>query len=233
MALKQNEKTLIGVALLASGIALVVLAGLPQWDLYNTQNSQVTILKTEKEALQTQKEALTLSVNTMEQNANIPLNLKIATYTDATREKMIKQLLDHVVSLSSQTGNTFISLMPTAEDDKAASEEEAKEAEKTTATGTEGKTAGTDPTATETPKLTAEEPVLNTFQYDLAVRGNYDTLQRFLKLVDHQGTLIAFNRLSLENELTSQAQSGKDLLLDPTRPVKMTVNIHLALQHTQ
>lgn len=224
MALKESEKTLIGFALLAGGIALVFVFGLPQWDLYSQQTQQITGLKQEKEGLLTQKDALQSQISVLEQNTNIPLDLKVQTYTDQDREQMIKRLLDHIVNLSTKAGNKFISLGPTPADELATPVAPPVSQEQDESASAQNNTSGEK----EAPPVPA--PLLNTFEYDLAVRGSYDTVQKFLKLVDNQKTLIEIGRIAIENELLSEGSATRDVLLDPGRPVKLTANIRLSMQ---
>lgn len=229
MALKQNEKTLIGVALLAGGIGLLVAVGLPQLDAYNASNTELTRLNEEMTSLQSQKESLTAQIAILEKNTDIPPDIKIKTYTDKNREAVIKQLLDQVVGLATGAGNKFISLKP-AEVEPMVGVSAPETAD--------GKAAGdqkatSPPPANDANTEAAPEPpppMLNTFGYELSVRGTYDTIQKFLKAMAGEKELLEINAINVTNETNVSGGPTPDSLADPSYPIKLTATIRLAMQ---
>ncbi len=254
MALKQSEKTLVGVAMIAAGIALVVAVGLPQFDAYNASNTELTSLKDEITSLETQKTSLAAQIKILEKNTDIPSDIKVKTFTPDTREQMIKQMLDQAVGLASGTGNIFISLSPvevapfpgTAE--AAAKDGQSGDAaqgeNKDTANSDQSESAdasagaeasGADGESKEPPPPPA--PTLSTFGYELAVRGTYDTIQKFLQKMTQQKELMEILEMTLENEATatsgSSSSSGSSTLANPKSPIKLKVTLRLAMQQVE
>lgn len=227
MALKQSEKTLVGVALLAGGLGLFVAVGMPQFDAFTASNNTLTSLKEEMVSLKSQEESLNAQIAILERNTDIPSDIKVKTYTEDNREEIIKQLLDQVVGLATGAGNKFISLIP-AEVAPLVAAAPVPDSE-TTPPATE-----TPPPATETTGEPAApvvpSPVLNTFGYQLAVRGTYDTIQKFLTAMADQKELLEISAIEVTNEATAEGASRADALIDPNYPIKLTATIRLAMQ---
>ncbi len=234
MALKQNEKTLVGVALLAGGIGLFVAVGMPQFDAYSTNNTQVTTLNEEITGLKTQKDNLTAQIALLERNTDIPPGVNIKTYTPENKEEVIKELLDQVVGLATGAGNKFISLKPAEVTPLVAPPEEQKEDDKTKAAEAKAVTdpaAGTATTQPEGEAAALPPPLLNTFGYEMAVRGSYDTVHNFLKAMTEQKELLEISGINIAYESMASGTSGSDSkVLDPNYPIKLTATIRLALQ---
>lgn len=232
MALKKSEKLLVGGALIAGGIALFIGVGLPQWDAYTSSNTQVTDLNQQITDLGTQKETLNAQIALLEKNTDIPPGIEIKTYTPDNKEAIIKEQLDEVVGLATRAGNKFISLTPTEAEpilpppkapEKGKNGEAAANPE---ATGTADASASGDKKEPVMP-----DPILSTFGYDLAVRGTYNSIQNFLKLMDEQRALLEVSGIRLENEAGGdQTASAGDKVIDPSAPIRLTAKLRLALQ---
>jgi hypothetical protein len=243
MALKKSERTLVGVALLMGGLSLFMLVGLPQWDAFSASSGQVTALQEEIKGLEARKTALDAQVSLLMRNTDIPPGIAIRKYNEQNRASIIKELLDHVVNLATDSGNRFISLVP------AAATPILPPAAPASASGaTANKAAGNSATTASTPSTTAAsagnttasgadqpdaalpQPVLNTFGYDLAVRGTYDTLQRFLKSMEGQRELLEITDITLENEAAGPSGSANTQMADPAYPIRLTASVRIALQ---
>ncbi len=245
MALKQSEKTLVGVAMIAAGIALVVAVGLPQYDAYNASNTELTTLKDEITSLEAQKTSLAAQIRILEQNTDIPSDIKVKTFTVDTREQAIKQMLDQAVELASETGNVFISLSPVEVAPFAGT------AEAATGDGQEGEPAPGENKDATAPDASADAsggngeskepppppaPTLSTFGYELAVRGTYDTIQKFLQAMTQQKELMEVLQVTLENEANAasgSASSSSAALASSKAPIKLTATLRLAMQQVE
>ena len=241
--MKKSEKTLVGVVAIAGGMALFFLMGLPQWDSFSSKNTQVSLLRDEVKNLETQKTTLDAQVTLLERNTDIPPGIMIRKYNEQTRAQIIKELIDKAVNLSTNAGNRFISLFPADVD--AIIPPAAPNTAGTTVTKATATTSPTTPATTTTTTTTTAtggsdvqqpilpKPVLSTFGYDLAVRGTYDTLQRFLKTMDVEKELMEITNITLENEssaIPGASSTGSGVLADPHYPIRMTARIRLALQ---
>jgi hypothetical protein len=223
--MKQSEKTLVGLMLIVAGAAIVGLVGLPQWDTFSNNQTQVTSLNDELKSLDAQKVSLTAEIGQLEKNSIIPKDVEVQVYTDKNREQIIKSMLDHVVGLATQqTGNLFISLAPS---------DESKNTPAPPPPPTKGAadTAQTAANAGGEPPV-APSPVLNKFSYELSVRGTYSSIQNFLKEMAKQKALMEIASMRLENEQGTTTVSA-DSPADPFHPIKMTATIRLALQPSQ
>jgi hypothetical protein len=227
MALKHTEKMLVGAAMLAAGIAIVVGVGLPQFDAYNASTTELKNLNEEMTSLQGQKESLTAQIAILEKNTDIPPDIKIKTYTDKNREEVIKQVLDQIAGLATGAGNKFISLKPAEVDPLVAA---APVDEKAAAGTTNAPT--TPPANGSTTEAPAESPppMLNTFGYEMSVRGTYDTIQKFLKAMAGEKELMEISAINVTNETSIQGGATPDALADPSYPIKLTATLRLAMQ---
>lgn len=229
MALKKSEKLLVGGGLIVGGIALFIGMGLPQWDAYSNSNSQVADLNQQITDLGVQKDTLNAQIALLEKNTDIPPGIEIKTYTADTKEVTIKELLDQVVGMATQAGNKFISLTPTEAEPILPEPKEAEKG-KGDAKATDAAAPATEANG-ENKEPVLPDPILSTFGYDLAIRGTYNSIQNFLKLMDDQKALLEINGIRLENELASDAASGGgDKISDPSAPIRLTAKLRLALQ---
>lgn len=224
MALKHTEKMLVGAAMLAAGIGIVVGVGLPQFDAYNASTTELTNLNEEMTSLQGQKESLTAQIAILEKNTDIPPDIKIKTYTDKNREEVIKQVLDQIAGLATGAGNKFISLKP-AEVTPLVAAAPVDEAAAKAAAGTTPANGSTTEAPAEAPP-----PMLNTFGYEMSVRGTYDTIQKFLKAMANEKELMEISAINVTNESNIQGGASPDALADPSYPIKLTATLRLAMQ---
>jgi hypothetical protein len=226
MRLKQSEKKLIGIALLAGGIAVFVGFGLPQFDAFTANTSQLNTLNDELKNLQLEKDSLTGQIAILEKNTDIPPDIKVKTYTSDNREAVIKQMLNQVVELATGVGNQFISLSPKEVDPLI----------DTPAAPVKGGTSQAQSGKSETQTSKGEavsppSPMLTTFGYQLAIRGTYETIQNFLKQMAQEKELLEITTINLVNESTSKGSTASTAAMyDPGAPIKLTATIRLAMQ---
>lgn len=215
--MKQSEKTLIGLMLVVGGIALVALVGLPQWDAFSSNQSQVTSINDEIKALEAQKTILNAEISQLEKNSAIPQDVEVHVYTEKNRERIIKGMLDRVVNLATQAGNLFISLAPLDDKSSVPVPPEPKEAKPAANAGSANEEVPTPP-----------PPVLSQFSYELSIRGTYTSVQNFLRAMAEQKALVEIATIKLENEQGETRTA--DNHPDPFHPIRMTATIRLALQ---
>lgn len=225
MALKKSEKTLVGVALIAGAIALVVSVALPQWDAFLASSGQITTLQQEIEGMNAQKTNLNAQIALLNRNTDIPADILIRTYNESNRAQIIKELLDNVVGLATEANNKFISLVP-REAEPVLPPPQKKDTKTTGAQTAAG--AATDPAKPEEAEVSA--PILSTFGYDLAIRGTYQSVQAFLRAMDTQKELLEISSIQLENEAGNQQSSTDTDARDPNYPIRLIARIRLALQ---
>jgi hypothetical protein len=191
----------------------------------------VTTLNEEMTSLKSQKETLTAQIALLERNTDIPPGVNIKTYTPENKAEVIKELLDQVVSLATGAGNKFISLKPAEVTPLVAPPEEKKEDDKTKAADATPATGATDATKPEGEAEALPPPLLNTFGYEMAVRGSYDTIHHFLKAMTEQKELLEISGINIAYESMASGTSGSDSkVLDPNYPIRLTATIRLALQ---
>jgi hypothetical protein len=241
MALKKNEKRLVGGVSIAASVAIMMLFAMPQLDAWMAGNNQVNALKEEIKNLGAQQTALQSQISLLERNTDIPAGVTIRTYTEENREQIIKFMLDQVVSLAMGAGNRFISLKPSEVDPMIApppppAKGAAGAVATTTTTQTPSSSTTTVPNTTSTSTTpgstdaSAPTPVLTTFGYDLAVRGSYDTLQRFLRIIGQQKELMEIVSMTIDNEAAAEKGGGTTKAVDPNHPLKLTAHLRLAMQ---
>jgi cytoskeletal protein RodZ len=243
MGLKRSEKMLVGLGMMAGGLALLIGVGLPQWDAYSATNTQIAALNDEIKLMDSQKTSLNAQIALLEKNTDIPPDIHIRTYTEQSKDEVIKAMLDQLVNMATDTGNKFISLSPDetaapivapppvadkAKDVKAQGNQAAQTAS-TPATGDAAAGQSADPNAPpEVPP-----PILSTFGYNLSIRGTYDSLQRFLRSLDSQKELMEVSAIQIENEAGADragGDSGAAKTSDPMHPLKLTASVRIVLQ---
>lgn len=238
MALNQNEKKMVGAALVAGGLAIFVGLGLPQFDAYTAGNTQLNTLIDEQKNLQLEKESLIGQIAILEKNTDIPPDIKVKTYTDDNREVVIKQMLNQVVELATGVGNQFISLSPTEVDPLISTSSGAPEKGDAGTPEAQGETPEPQSKSSEATASASEgeagaspPPMLNTFGYQLAIRGTYQTIQNFLKQMAQERELMEITTINVVNESNTSSSTGSaEAVADPGAPIKLTVTIRLAMQ---
>jgi hypothetical protein len=238
--MKSSEKKLVGIAMIAGGIALVFGLGLPQMDAFNANTTKSASLKADLEAAQADKLNLNLQIAMLEKNIAIPRNIQIKTFSSDNEEEAAKELLDHVVNLATDSGNKFVGLSPAKVDPfltppkpKANSTATGAPASPTPAPPPANATAttATSPDSTQDASAQASLPLLITKGYELTIRGSYASLQAFLHAMDQQLMVMDMLNFDLENEMadatTGGAAAGDS---DPSLPLRLKVTLRLALQ---
>lgn len=224
MALKKSEKNLIGIALIAGGIAIMIGAGLPQWDAFIANGAKVGSLNDEIKSLASQKESLSAQIAVLEKNTDIPAGIEIKTYKPNAKEQAIKDMLDQLVAMATETGNRLIRLTP--------SEEVVAPAAKA---GEKNAVANGNPSAAANVSSGQKDnappaPQLDSFGYDLVVRGTYDTVQAFLKQSASRKALMEIGDLVLEDDAAGGKNQSGERITDPSAPIRLTAKVRLVLQ---
>lgn len=255
--MKRSEKMLIGGGMIVVGLGVLGMFGSEQWTNFSNNTIQADTLNKEIQAMTQQQQGLQRSIDTLKKGVDLPENITIQEYTPETRDAVIKAVVDQVVGKATSTGNTLISLSPAtvdpfipaedpeAKDPNAAADPNAAPAEGAdpNATPADPNAEPVDPAATGAPVITIGEqasgppkPSLETFGYELIIRGTYDSLQAFLRSLASNRELMEVMNIRLENEtgvsrvMPDASTGGGDVALDPSRPIKMTATLRLVMQ---
>jgi hypothetical protein len=212
MALKKSEKNLIGIMMIVGGLGLVGLVGLPQWDQYQANNFQMFELQSKLQEAQASKENLTTRIQLLEQRI-APPDVEIRKYTSADKERQIKEILDDVVRTATRTSNKFISLEPKEVPPVIPPPPPPENNNQQASNNSEP--------APPPPAL------LDTFGYELSIRGTYDSVQNFLRAMDQNKELMELSSIVVENE-TATADQHDDV--DYSAPIRLTAVLRLVMQ---
>jgi hypothetical protein len=166
---RAGQQNMMGWLLLTLGVAGIGLGCLwPETNHLLENNQSLETLKTEVAALTTQQNNLREQIQRYEQEKQIPPDLIIRTFDENTRAQVLKEMLDKVVNIASNTQNAFISLEP-LDDGKAAAAPPPPPA-----------APATPPTDPNAPPPPPPAPSLVTYTYNMAIRGSYNDIMRFL-----------------------------------------------------
>jgi len=246
--MKNSEKQLVGIAILAAGIYVVISFGLPQWDAFTTNNAKAASLRDDLKSTQSQKESLNLQIALLEKNIDIPSDIQVKTFTDDTEAQATKEVLDHVVNLATDAGNKLVSLNPATVPPFLTPKPKPQNA--TNASGAATANGASTPATPNTPavptaaattddKTAALEqaqdslPPLVTKGYELTVRGTYNSLQGFLRSMDKQAMVLDMMNFELENEAANSTPGAPNNAGDPSLPLRLKITLRLALQRVE
>jgi outer membrane murein-binding lipoprotein Lpp len=240
MAKTVNNNAMLGLLLV--GLGLGGIGGLmvvPEISAMTTNQQKIEHLDTEVKALEAQQASLNQNIQRYEQENRIPKDLIIRTYEEATKAQVLKEMLDKIVGIASNSGNVFISLEPYETGDPVPAAPAATAPTNGTAT-TANATPAANGTATpaaapgtpEAAPAAPPQPQLMTYGYTMALRGSYDDVLRFLGSLNSHNELIEVSSIKVENEAGPQRQGSSSAnaeLLDPTKPIKLTAKVKLIL----
>lgn len=244
--MKNSEKQLVGIAILAAGVYVVFSFGLPQWDAFMTNNTKSASLQSDLKAAEAERDNLNLQISLLQKNIDIPADIQVKTFTNDNEEQAAKELLDHVVNLATGAGNKFVSLAPITVEPFLAP----KQPENPDPNAQEGMMPNpVDPNAAPPPAPGSEEekatalakaeaslPPLVTKGYDLTIRGTYNSLQSFLRSMDQQKMVLDMITFDLQNEAAGGTPAPGDSLAatpDPNYPLRLKITLRLALQRVE
>jgi hypothetical protein len=242
MALTQRERTLIAYA----GVALILLGGgfylvLPKAQAIAAGIQHRDQLKTELAGLQAQRGSLQQAVQEYEARINMPKDIVIRSYEPEKLEKNLKEMLDQVLVMATESHNDLISLKPDATPSTTITPPTPAPASATPAAAT----ASTPPTpatvdAQGQPVASAASvlgppPNLAVYNYDLVVRGTYSGVLSFIAKLNHHRELIEVSNMTIENESGADrgATAGPSPETpggaNPLKPIRMTAKLKLYL----
>lgn len=243
--MQQKEKSLIGIVMIIGGIGLVAGVGLPQWDAYSAHTTEIATLNADIKTNTDNRDNLKTQITLLENKTDVPEGIVIESFTETTREAVIKKILDQIVGISSDTKNKFISLLP-KEVDPIVSTAKPPEGSVPTPGGvnniassgvstntTTGSTTMNTDGSTDGKASAPPPPLLSTFGYEISIRGTYDTIQQFLKAIAAQKTMMEINSITLANESDNDVNSGSNSgtgISNPAYPIRLTAKFRLALQ---
>jgi hypothetical protein len=248
--MKNSEKQLVGIAILAAGVYVVFSFGLPQWDSFSANNTKSASLQSDLKAAEAERDNLNLQISLLQKNIDIPADIRVKTFTNDTEAQAAKELLDHVVNLATGAGNKFISLAPVTVQPFLAAPKAQGASDPNAPAGAATTPPPGDPNAAASPppagseeekavalaKAQASLPPLVTKGYELTIRGTYSTLQGFLRFMDQEKMVMDMMSFDLENEAASTstnpgAATGKTT--DPNFPLRLKITLRLALQRVE
>ncbi len=259
--MKRSEKMLIGGGMILVGLGILGMFGSEQWNNFSNNTIQADTLNKEIQSMTQQQEGLQRSIENLKKGVDLPQNITIREYTPETRDAIIKAVVDQVVGKATASGNTLISLtpvtvdpfipadVPETPDPNAPADPNAAPADGSTPPAEGGEAAApnpdaVDPASTGAPVIAIGEqapagppkPALETFGYELAIRGTYDSLQSFLRSLASNKELMEVLNIRIENEtgvsrvMPDKSTGTGDVALDPSRPIKLTATIRLVMQ---
>ncbi len=228
----KREKILIGgVLLLGSifGIGLYMIW--PAIGSIQSNIGKIAAKEAEVAQMEVQITALNNDIKSYEKLQELPKGLKVRAFKPDTLQANIKGMVDQVVTLSTLSGNELISLEPFDAPEPLAPPPKAEDA-----SDKSGKTPPKKAAKGEAQELeVAEEvtpPILETFGYQLTVRGSYDNIMGFIASMNSHNELVEIQDIKLENEggedRGTEIQPGKTG--NPFKPIMMTSKLVLFLQ---
>ncbi len=225
MALKDREAKLIGIMLIIGGLGAFVALGLPQLDALGKAVQQKGTLEQSNQDLEAQKQTIQTAINTLQEQAKLPNDVKVRQYTDATQQKVVKEILDTVIKSAATRDNTVVYLKPWLEVTPIIPPPPAPDPNAQPPAG-----------ANAAPPAPPPPPPLTTVGYEFAIRGTYQTIQSFLESMDQQKEIVEINSVQLLNEGGADRVGGKgaitaaEVLKDPTKPIRLTTKLRLVLE---
>ena len=141
----------------------------------------------------------------------LPDNITVRQFEPDTFQQKVKSMLDSIVNLSTLNGNDLIALSPWQAPGIPVPPPKLDK---------EG-----NPIPEEHPK-----PKLETFGYELVVRGDYRSIIGFIASLNDHGELIEITDVKLENEAGENRSTTTSEALNPFKPIKLTTRLVLFLQ---
>lgn len=235
MALTAREKNLVG----GLGVLVVFVMGWmfllqPAWEETHKSWTQMSQAGQEIKTLQTQQGAVQKEIQQMESQLAAPNSLHIRTYKEDIFEKSLKEMIDQIVALAADNGNELISLEPYQIDSAADRAKEGNTQNQRRNKKKKGPAAQAQaPTTAEETANTNRYAALMTYGYEMAIRGSYPDILKFLNSLNSHDEMIEISSITLENEGNSERALPTDAS-QPThqkadKPIKLTARLKLFL----
>lgn len=246
MALTQRENTyliiLLCVCILFGGMLLLVV---PQYKIFTQQFQKLGNVKSQSESLNLQKTVLIQDINRYKYQINDSRKTVGFTFPDEKPEQRIKGFLRELLTLSANTGNELISILPSQTNQqvsiKTTVEETrkptAEEAAATIANGTATSTSKEEIEKTPQHFVTVKEKSLPlyTTTMDMQLRGSYQSILVFIKALAKHNTLLKVESFQLSyeaidaNNTTRRSRTEEALAFNATKPIRLVLKIKLYL----
>jgi hypothetical protein len=258
MAMTKKEQVLVGATLVVGGlVGIGMLLVMPQVDAITLGWSNIEQQKKQLEQLNVQKSSLESHIAQYQQEKKIPTDIILRTYKPDNVAAVMKEMVGTIVSQATKNGTMLISLIPVdlntpfgesnsggstpaptaptpvtpvASSAAAPATTEAPAANPVQAAANAVGSAVTGSSASTAPVAPQPlRPGLQTYGYDLVVRGNYQSIQGFLASLNKHKELIEVSNILIENEAGSERQDTDGIKSDLLRPIKLTTRLKLIL----
>jgi hypothetical protein len=254
MAMTKKEQMLVGATLAVGGlVGIGMMLVMPQVDAITLGWSNIEQQKKQLEQLDMQKSSLESHIAQYQQEKKIPTDIILRTYKPDNVAAVMKEMVGTIVSRATQNGTVLISLIPvdlntpfgepnsggsnpaptaptpvtpaaSSAETPAKTEAPAANPVQAAANAVTGNSASTAPVAPQPLR-----PGLQTYGYDLVVRGNYQSVQGFLASLNKHKELIEVSNILIENEAGTERQDTDGIKSDLLRPIKLTTRLKLIL----
>jgi hypothetical protein len=224
MALNARERLLVGFAVNAAVfIGLGYFLVLPAVNGVTESQAKIKTLQSELTTLKSQTTMVEADLTRLASAQSLPSDVVIRAFNGQTLEKNLKEMLDQVITLGTQTGNAFISLEPVKEEQASAAPPPPT---KKPIIAVPGQTEAAEKVAPPSP-----EEMLKVYPYKLAFRGRYEQVLRFLGVLNQHKEIIEITEVTVSNEGGAQRQEYKGgQHYDMAKPIRLSMNVKLILQ---
>ena len=216
----KRDKIALGLLLFA-GAGILIVVALPIWDSFNANMAKKNQDEAGIASLTEKINSLNTEIQAIQSDVPMPSGVEVRKFKTDSREEVVKDIVDNVVKKATAPGNKLVYLLPFPADPiKPPLTPEQEQAVK------DG-------------KMSEPASPYDTIGYDLAVRGTYGSIQDFLSALDNQREIVEVVSIALVNEAGVDRAgtkppnfniSGADVILDPSKPIRLTAKLRLILE---
>jgi len=231
--MKTSEKYLVAVLLFLVAFGGIGLYGaFPLFDSIQKKLNTTHQRENEIKAFETAVNALNMQVFQYQKMKELPPGLRVREFQPETYERNIKEMIDQVITLATDNGNDLISLKPIAEEIAPTPPAPGKTPPAIAPNTAKPRDPNTTP-GTQSDILDDANKVLKTYTYELVIRGAYDSINGFLRSMNHHNEVIEIKSINMVNETGENRDQGtENTLANPLKPLKLTSCVVLFLENT-